>query len=251
MLPAHYELVHLERVVSVVEEAERLASDGAEEGTLIWASEQTDARTRWGHQWYSPPGNLYCSLILRPDFPDASCGQLAYVTVLSVGSALAGLLEPMTGLRYGWPTDIHINDLKAGQIILSTAPGASDPFQWLTLSVMINVALHPPNPEPEMFNSVHASGSPEVRVEELLEGFGRQFLSWINRWAEEGFEPIGRLWQQRADGLGEPFRLRLADETLSGTFVEIDAAGRLVMESDEGGERRVSVGEYFGLEATS
>ena len=247
-LPSQYDLVQLARVGSVMEEAANRARDGAEEGTLIWALEQHDARTRRGDRWYSPPGNLYCSLILRPDVAVDRCGQLAYVAALSAGSALAGLLSPMTGLRYGWPNDLLINDLRAGQIMLAASGGHSDPYEWLTLGVMINVEQHPPNPEPEEYNSVHASGAPEVTAVQVLEDFARYFLNWINRWAEDGFEPILRQWQIRADCAGEDMELRMGDQCLRGRVVEVDELGRLVIATPEQVEHRISINEYFGLD---
>jgi BirA family biotin operon repressor/biotin-[acetyl-CoA-carboxylase] ligase len=247
-LPPQFELVQLARVDSVMQEAARRARDGAEEGTLIWASEQGDARTRRGHRWFSPPGNLHCSLILRPDFPNDRCGQLAYVAALSAGSALAGLLSPMTGLRYGWPTDLFINELRAGQIMLASSGAHSDPYEWLILGVMINVEQHPPNPEPEEFNSIHASGAAEVTSAQVLEDFARYFLNWINRWAEDGFEPIARQWQIRADGIGEDIDLHISEQRLHGTFVKVDEQGRLVMSIPEQAERSISVNEYFALD---
>jgi BirA family biotin operon repressor/biotin-[acetyl-CoA-carboxylase] ligase len=247
-LPPHYDLVRLAHVDNVMAEAVRRARDGAGEGTLIWATEQGDARTRRGHRWYSPPGNLHCSLVLRPDYSNARCGQLAYVTALAAGSALAELLSPMTGLRYGWPSDLFINDLRAGRIMLAAPDVHADPYEWLALGIMINVEQHPSNPEPEEFNSVHASGAPEATVADLLEGFARYFLHWINRWAEEGFEPIARQWQIRANGVGEDVELHLGDQDICGTFVEVDEIGRLVMLEGGQNERRVSVNEYFSLD---
>jgi BirA family biotin operon repressor/biotin-[acetyl-CoA-carboxylase] ligase len=247
-LPPHYALIRLAHVDSVMREAARRANDGAEEGTLIWATEQGDARTQRGHRWYSPPGNLYCSLILRPDFPNARCGQLAYVAALSAGSALAELLTPMTGLRYGWPCDLFINELRAGQIMLAASGPGSDPYEWLALGVMINVALHPPNPEPEEFNSVHASGAAEVTVAQLLEDFARYFLHWINRWAEDGFGPIGEQWQMRANDVGEDLEVGIGEQSLRGTFVEVDEEGRLLMLGSGQVEHRISVNEYFALD---
>ena len=247
-LPPQFELIRLARVDSVMLEAQRRARDGAGEGTLIWAGEQSEARTRRGHHWYSPPGNLYCSLILRPEYSNERCGQLAYVAALSAGSALAGLLSPMTGLRYRWPTDLLINDLRAGQVLLNASGTRDEPYEWLALGVMINVELHPPNPEPEEFNSVHASGAPEVTPAELLEDFARYFLNWINRWAEDGFEPILRHWQMRADGVGEPIDLDLGERQLHGTFVEVDEQGRLVVKDAGEIEHRVSINEYFALD---
>ena len=143
---------------------------------------------------------------------------------------------------------LFINELKAGQILLASSGAHSDPYEWLTLGVMINVAHHPPNPEPETFNSVHASGAPEVTPGELLEDFARYFLSWINRWAEEGFEPIGRHWQMRADGIGAPLTLRLGQREQSGTFVKLDGQGRLLLRATGQVECAVSVNEYFDLD---
>lgn len=247
-LPPQFELLRLACVDSVMGEAQRRAREGAEEGTLIWAAEQTEARTRRGLRWLSPPGNLYCALILRPDFPNDRCGELAYVATIAAGSALAGLLSPMTGLRYRWPTDLLINELRAGQIMLATPGDRSDPYEWLTLGVMINVEQHPPNPEPEEFNSVHASGAPEVTPAQVLEDFARYFLNWINRWAEDGFEPILRQWQIRADGIGEEIDVHVGDRRLRGTFVKVDEKGRLVVRQFDEIERTVSINDYFTLD---
>ena len=44
-----------------------LAADGAEQGTVVLADEQTAGRGRLGRTWHSPSGtNLYLSLLLRP-----------------------------------------------------------------------------------------------------------------------------------------------------------------------------------------
>lgn len=247
-LPPHYDLVHLSHVDDVMREAARRARRGAEEGTLIWATEQGDARTHDDKRWYSPPGNLHCALILRPDYSNARCGQLAYVAALSAGSALAELLSPMTGLRYGWPSDLLINDLRAGRILLAAPEVRSDPYEWLVLGVMINVALHPPNPEPDEFVSVHASGAPEVTVAQVLEGFARYFLHWINRWAENGFGPIAHQWQMRANGVGEELAIRVGNRIHRGTFVEVDEEGRLVLTEPGQSEQRISVNAFFALD---
>jgi BirA family biotin operon repressor/biotin-[acetyl-CoA-carboxylase] ligase len=80
-----------------------------------------------------------------------------------------------------------------------------------------------------------------------LEDFAKYFLSWINRWAEDGFEPIGRHWQIRADGIGDELELRLGDQLLRGSFVKLDEQGKLVMMGTDQIERRISVNEYFAL----
>ena len=86
---------------------------------------------------------------------------------------------------------------------------------------------------------------PEARV--LLEGFTRHFLAWINRWAEEGFAPVRKAWLQRANGRGEAISVRLTDDTVTGTFDEIDEHGALIVTDGRGNARRVSIAEFFDL----
>lgn len=245
VLPAAYELVALDRVDSVVEEAVRRARRGAGEGTLVWAGEQTDARTAAGKPWHAPYGNLHCALIIEPEYDNITAQQLLYVTMISAGTAIADIVSAMTGLRWRWPDEIFINDLKSGMVQLSVPGDDADPYPWLVLAVSINVAEHPPNPEPERFNSLHASGTPEANVGELLEAFSRHFLAWVNRWAEEGFEPVRKAWLMRADGIGEAVALRLARGPVDGALKGVDPQGKLEVGLAGSATQTVRVAEYF------
>jgi BirA family biotin operon repressor/biotin-[acetyl-CoA-carboxylase] ligase len=246
-VPSAYELVVLDSVDSVVREAARRARRGAGEGTLIWAAEQSEARTPSDNRWYAPAGNLHCALIIEPDYDNATAQQLIYLATISAGAAIADLVSPMTGLRWRWPDQILINDLKSGMVQLSVPGGDTDPYPWLVLGLSINVAEHPPNPEPERYNSIHDSGTPEVTVETLLEGFSRHFLAWINRWAEEGFEAARKAWTFRADGIGEPVTLASRGRRLTGRMTGISQRGEAELELDDGSVRAVSVADYFRL----
>ncbi len=244
-VPAAYELVTLDRVDSVVEEAVRRARRGAGEGTLIWAGEQTGARTASGKRWHAPCGNLHCALIIEPEYDKLAAQQLLYVATISAGTAVADAVSAMTGLRWRWPGELFINDLKSGMVQIAAPGDTADSYPWLVLGVSINVAEHPPNPEPERFNSIHASGTPEATVEGLLEGFSRHFLAWINRWAEQGFDPVRRAWTLRADGIGEPVTLSIGDNELKGRLTGINDRGEAELELDDRTARVVSIAEYF------
>ena len=52
-LPRDYELIVHESLDDVLTEAARLAAQGAEEGTVVWAHKQTSARTPGGAPWLS------------------------------------------------------------------------------------------------------------------------------------------------------------------------------------------------------
>ena len=160
-LPPQFELVTLDRTSSVVDAALARAAEGAGEGTLVWAREQTSARTRRGRAWIGYGGNLHCALIIEPDYPNEESWQLAYVNTLAVGSAMAEMVSPMTGLRFRWPNRLLVNDLLAARLDLATTDSERDPYPALVLGASVNVAMHPPQPEPEEYNSIHASGARE------------------------------------------------------------------------------------------
>ncbi len=80
VLPDGWRLVALESVGSTNDEAARLADDGATEGTVVWAREQTGGRAAAAAAWASPVGNLYTSTILRPDCPAARAAELGFVS---------------------------------------------------------------------------------------------------------------------------------------------------------------------------
>jgi len=243
-LPMLYELIELETVTSVSDEAKRLVLEGAEEGTLIWAHQQLEGRGRKNTEWVSPKGNLYCSLILRPESPPAVAVQAHFVAVVSLGAALAGFLSPMSELRYRWPNDVLLSAAKVAAVVLHAPPARRGALEWLVLSIGVNVESYPENvafPATSML----AEGCSELTEVDILEAFCRQFLSWINRWADRGFAPVHKNWTTRADSIGEAIEVRIVNEIVSGTFEALDDEGNLILELANGAHRTVSLTDAF------
>jgi BirA family biotin operon repressor/biotin-[acetyl-CoA-carboxylase] ligase len=82
-------------------------------------------------------------------------------------------------------------------------------------------------------------------VAELLERFCRHFLSNVDQWANEGFEPARRAWLRRADGVGEPIQLNTASATLNGTFETVNEQGELVLKLSDGRRRPIPVADVL------
>jgi len=242
-LPPAYRPVRLDRVGSTNDEAKRLARDGAEDGTLVWAREQTAGRGRRGRAWSSPPGNLYCSLVLRPDAPAARASQLSFVAALGLGEAIGALVPPLVALRYKWPNDVLLNEGKVAGILLESEGSRDGALDWLVLGLGVNVVSHPDDAE-RPATSLHAEGAADATAERLLEGFARCFLAWVDRWLEDGFEPVRAAWLARAAGVGKPIRVRLEREELAGRFAALDTDGALLLDT-AAGRRRVTAGDVF------
>jgi BirA family transcriptional regulator, biotin operon repressor / biotin---[acetyl-CoA-carboxylase] ligase len=242
-LPPGYRLVSYDSVGSTNDEAKGLARDGAAAGTLVWALEQSAGRGRRGRVWASPRGNLYASLILRPDCSAGQAAQLGFAAALAVGGALGAIFPPLERLAYKWPNDVLLSRRKIAGILLESEMNAADELTFLVVGVGVNLMVSPRDTEYPA-TSVAEEGLGEIMPAVMLEEFSRHFHAWEKRWRKQGFAPVREAWRMAAISRGEPVCVRLERETLHGRFLDIDEGGALLLES-EGRHRRVSAGEVF------
>lgn len=236
-LPAAYTLHALEQVDSVLDEARRLAAAGAEEGTLVWARTQTAHPNLLGQPWPSPPGNLYCALVLRPETDAERDPAVALLALCACGAVLSELAPAMSDLKYRWPDQVVLNGAAAGIVTLQPAGDV------LILGVFVNITSHSADRYPPVTN-LTAEGFPYTRVEDVLTGFCRHFVLWATRWGEHGAAPAVRLIESRLDTTDRSLRDTLGAP--QGMVTAIDPQGAARVEH-EGRKTRVTLAQYFGL----
>jgi BirA family transcriptional regulator, biotin operon repressor / biotin---[acetyl-CoA-carboxylase] ligase len=241
-LSPFFRLVSFAEIDSTNDEAKRRASEGAAQGTLIWAQAQSAGRGRRGRGFVSPRGNLYMSILLRPDRPAASAAQLGFAAALALGDAVLPLLPRPEGLRYKWPNDVLIDGRKMSGILLESQAAGEGRLDWLVVGVGVNVASFPEGVDYPAI-SLAAAGAP-VTVEALLEAVAGGFERWYERWRAEGFQPLRAAWLARARGLGESIRVRLQGAEASGRFAGLDEDGALLLD-DGTTRRRIGAGDVF------
>ena len=109
-------VIYYSSLPSTMEVARREAQQGAAEGTVILAGEQTAGKGRLERAWLSPGGNVALSIILYPD--------LSYLTSLIMLASLAVVysIETVTGLKLQlkWPNDVLINGSKVCGILIES-----------------------------------------------------------------------------------------------------------------------------------
>src|SRR5690606_31944179 len=123
-LPPGYVLHAFDRVESTNDEARRLAEQGAAAGAVVVATEQLKGRGRHGRAWASPPGNLYASLLLRPEAGLAEVAQLSLVASLALAETLIALGPPAANVRVKWPNDVLVRGAKVAGLLLESAVDA-------------------------------------------------------------------------------------------------------------------------------
>ncbi len=238
-LPADCRLTVYEAIGSTNEEAKRLAAEGALDKTFVWAREQTAGRGRRGNDWISPPGNLYLSVILRPDCDVATAAQLGFVAAL----ALADAIVARTGAepRLKWPNDLLIGGRKVSGILVESAGGQGGKVDWAVIGTGVNVASHPENLP--AVTSLSALGS-HVTVADMVETYANSLLARVAQWRLRGFGVVREAWLDRATGIGTVIRVRLPDREEEGVFEDLDETGALVLV--QGSHRqRITSGDVY------
>ena len=249
-LPDGFVLHAHERLGSTNDEARRLAEAGAPAGTVVLAAEQTSGRGRHGRSWASPPGNLYASVLLRPDCAMAVATQLSLVAGLALAEALAGLGPPRVELQLKWPNDVLIGGAKTaghparghGRCAAAAPPGwwSAPASIWSSCPRRPELAGRPASP---------ARASRRSRRRDRARGLARPSSSaGSRRWRAAGFGAVRRAWLARGFGLGAEIRLRLDQGELRGRWLDLTDTGSLLVEQAGGRRREIATGDVFYLD---
>ena len=109
-------IIYYPTLPSTMEVARREARQGAEEGTVILADEQTAGKGRLKRVWLSPKGSIALSVILYPSV--VYLPSLIMLTSLAVAHSVG----TVTGLKsqIKWPNDVLINGRKVCGILIES-----------------------------------------------------------------------------------------------------------------------------------
>lgn len=245
VLPAGYRLAAFESLDSTNAQARRMAIDGAPDGTVVWAASQTAGRGRQGRQWQSPKGNLYCSIVIRPEMPAAEAAQLSFVTALALGDAVSDLLPGGAELHYKWPNDLLLGGCKLAGILLESSGAVGGRLDWLIVGAGLNVADHPDVTDGYRATSLRAAGARAATPCDMLGRFIAGFAHWRARWHNEGLAAVREAWLARAARLGEEITVRLPKSEMKGRFGGLDENGALLLEMADGSRRAITAGDVF------
>lgn len=220
----------------------RRAAEGEPEGLVLRADEQLAGRGRRGRGWDSPRGNLYVSLLLRPDCAPALGATVGFVAAVALGSVLR-LLTPAPVL-HKWPNDLLIGGAKMTGVLLEAGTRPGGGLDWLVLGMGVNLISHP-EPGLHPTTDLVASGGAAIAPPALMDRFLMEFGPAYDRWCASGFAAVRSDWLANAAGIGEPVVARLEREEVRGRFADLDSDGALVMSLENGQNRRIAAGDVF------
>jgi BirA family transcriptional regulator, biotin operon repressor / biotin---[acetyl-CoA-carboxylase] ligase len=227
-----FDVRHYDSIGSTNDEAMRLAREGAAHGTVVHADEQTAGRGRLSRRWLSPPGNLYVSIVLRPDVPPARSVEVSLVAALALADAVDALLPQHVRATLKWPNDVLVRNGKIAGILLEQADDT------LILGIGLNVLQAPSGVSYQVSTIVGCGGL--ATVDGARENLLSALANWFGIWQQEGFPPIRATWLARAHPIGATLRVRLADRLVIGRFAGIDDDGALLLDTPDGRTRIVA-----------
>ncbi len=225
-------------------QARLLAEQGAEDGTVVIADQQSSGKGRMGRYWVSPAGvNLYLSVILRPDIQLRNATQMTFLTAVAVAEAIEASGEFSPQLK--WPNDVLLGDKKIAGL-LNELNAETEQIHFMILGIGVNLNMteeqFPANLRSPATSLLVAGGEVVPRLD-----FARNLLQRIDHlyalYLDQGFAPILSGWEKRCNMLGKKVEVDYQHSRLTGTVKGLDDAGALLLQLPNGAEERVLAGD--------
>lgn len=227
-----------------------MADQGAPEGTVVVAEKQEKGRGRLGRDWSSPAGGgIYLSLLLRPPIPPQ---QTSPLTLLAAVAACTGIRAVLPRLSPGikWPNDLLLGGRKVCGI-LCEIKAEMDLVHYLIAGIGINV-----NTDLEDLPHALQSSATSLKLENGGEAVSRiavaaailqHYDELYCEYLEAGSAPVLARWKENNITLGRSVKIHNQDRFYTGTALELDSSGALIVEGASGEIKHFSVGEVvFG-----
>jgi BirA family biotin operon repressor/biotin-[acetyl-CoA-carboxylase] ligase len=222
--------------------AMELASTGAVEGTVVVAETQTGGKGRLGRKWISPKGNLYLSIILRPNIPIYKAPLITLMGAVAAASAIKKICGLEAGIK--WPNDIFISGKKVGGL-LTEMSAEQDRIRHIVLGIGVDVNMMLDELPPDI-RRLTTTLSTEAGAAINRTAFLRQLLKDLDHWYQQFLSKdtdVLAEWERLNVTTGRRVTVSGAGETFEGQAEGIDVEGRLLVRQDDGMLRMVAAGD--------
>lgn len=236
-------LVYLEEVDSTNNYAKKLAEEGAPHGTLVVADYQSGGKGRRGRTWVMPHGkSIAMSLIIHPDIRPEKASMMTLV----IGMAAAKAVREITGLKAGikWPNDVVIEGKKISGILTEMSM-EMERIHYVVIGIGIN-ANYTEFPEEirQTATSLQLQLGKPVDRGAVICAVMKAFEAYYEKFMEkESMELLEEEYEQMLVNKDREVRVLEPQHEYNGIARGIDAAGRLLVERENGEITAVYAGE--------
>jgi len=229
------QLHHFYKIGSTNTAAMAAAAEGAPEGSVFLAEEQTAGRGRAANTWQSPRSTgIYCSVVLRPAMPPSDVLALSLASGLAVHAAIQQV-DSRVNPDLKWPNDVLIDGKKVCGILTEMNAEATR-VRHIVVGIGINVNQASFPKELQATSLRLVTGSEWSRVElvaALLKSLDREYRQ-LGADPDERGSILQRFAQQSSWVFGKKVRIEENGSAFEGTTEGLDPRGFLQVRTPHG-----------------
>ena len=233
-----------ESLDSTNSKAKDLALQGAPEGTLVLAEQQSAGRGRMGGRPWLSPGyvNLLFSLLLRPPVKAEQVFVLTMVFALAARDAVEDTSSISPSIK--WPNDLYFNGKKLGGILTEFSV-KNTITQWVVLGLGLNVNWSPEESSSVLYpaTNLSAEAGKQVSREQLLVNILNKFEDYYSAVLMRDFDGLYKRWNDYSMLLDRRVEIKDQNGSILGTVLRVDKSGALIILDDHGEEQRILCGD--------
>jgi BirA family biotin operon repressor/biotin-[acetyl-CoA-carboxylase] ligase len=228
---------HFYKIGSTNAAAMSAAAEGAPEGSVFLAEEQTVGRGRGAHSWESArSAGIYCTVVLRPALPPSDVLVLSLAAGLAVRTAIEQV-DARVSADLKWPNDLLIAGKKVCGILTEmNAEATRVRYVVVGIGVNVNQASFPKELEGEATSLRLVTGSEWSRVElaaALLKSLDREYRVLVDQ-ADARQSILRRFTEQSSWVQGKQVCIVENGARVEGITEGLDERGFLQVRTPEG-----------------
>jgi len=228
-----FTFISVEETTSTNDLARQFARQGPE-GLVITAKRQTRGRGRRGRSWYSEPGGLYFSILLKPTLPP---GEAAKIT-LAAGVAIVEVLQKLYSLpaELKWPNDVLVSGKKIAGILcerLAHSANASSVIVGIGINTNQTISGLPKQLQATA-GSIRSLAGTEVDHDFLLKQILARFDHYYHRLLSGNASQVLDLAKHYTTLFGRTVKVVTETEVFTAKACGISEQGALVIEKTDG-----------------
>lgn len=236
-------LTVLKTVDSTNNYAKVLAQNGAPQGTVVIAEEQTAGKGRLGRKFYSPASTgIYMSIIVRPQMSVEKSLMITTGTAVVVSEAIEKISYLPTQIK--WVNDIYAGDRKlCGILTEASIDCESGGLEYAIVGIGINVSTVKDSFPEELGNiatSIFPHRSPRPIRSSLIGEILNEFFSSLDSFSDGAHM---KQYRERSMLIGRDINVIKGSEIIPAKAIDIDDDASLVVRYTTGEIANLSSGE--------
>lgn len=237
-------VIFYETIDSTNDQLKIMADNGAQEGTVVVSYCQTNGHGRSGRNFYSPTGgNLYMSILLRPDNLEA-IGLITPAAAVAVSRAIKKMTD--VDVQIKWVNDIFLNGRKICGI-LASGYGFENNKPYVVLGIGINVSVEAdsvPEEIRDIYGSLFDSNEGRLMPKDFLPKFACSVYEeymWIYQNMPD--REFMNEYRERSNLIGRDVFYLSGEEVIPVKVLDIDNDGALELLHEDGSRKKYKDGE--------